>query len=107
MNVADAVEDALDASACAVMLPVAHAKQAVRVLEAASLLHARLTQRQQRQSRLGEAGHGACSSSSGSGGAWGAGMQLVIQPRRGKVRGQSGSPSRGLHVFLYAALHVH
>jgi hypothetical protein len=109
MNVADAVEDALDASAAgAVMLPVAHAKQAVRVLEAASLLTSRFTQRQQRQAWqawLAEPEPGLGSSSSS--GALDAALQLVLQPRRGKVRGQSGSSSRGLHVFLYGALHVH
>jgi hypothetical protein len=99
VNFADSLEDALAGPADAVMLPVAHAKQAVRVLEAVSLLSARLQQRQQRQAwraQLAEQQVGATSSCGA------AGVQLVMQPRRGKVWGQSG-PSRGLHVFVYAA----
>jgi hypothetical protein len=104
INFADVLEDALLSSTSgAVLLPVVHAKQAVRVLEAVGLVSIRWQQRQHRQAYLAGQAPLLQASTSGSSSSGSAGeMQLVVQPHRGRVSGQSGSV-RGLHVFVYAA----
>jgi hypothetical protein len=115
INFADSLEDALsssssnssDAGVGAVLLPVAHAKQAMRVLEGVWLLRRRWQQRQQQRQWQQQLSLDAASTSSSSSGLVGAaGLQLAVQVKRGKVRGQ-GSSVRGLHVFVYAAPNVH
>jgi hypothetical protein len=87
----------------------------VRALEAITFINQRWQhrqQQQQRQQRLAPRSSSLVSAaaerqqqgSSGSGGGCLAspGLQLILQPRRGKVQGQSGSV-RGLHVFVFVA----